>query len=190
MSIGLYKGKSLTTGKELIGYAVECNGAINQGRVYICPAVMAACYSGIGHGETHMSIGPFIEVDPATVEPVPEEPRAANTKFSFLYRDAGNYKTYNEYVLAGGLTAEEIQEIFECGEMGSFISAQVGLSHDFPGRICEDDHAWCEFFEEDSHGFEPTDFKPTSELTAQQLLENFRAAKGHWDELRYAPWNL
>ena len=41
--------------------------------------------------KTHMSIGPFIEVDPASVEPVPEEPCAAITKFSFLYRDAGNY---------------------------------------------------------------------------------------------------
>ena len=37
-----------------------------------------------------------------------------NTKISYLYRDADNYKKVNECVIAGALTAEQICAIKDC----------------------------------------------------------------------------
>ena len=51
-----------------------------------------------------------------------------NTKISYLYRDAGNYKRYNECIIAGALSAKQIRAILDCCDMGEyFIPRQVGL---------------------------------------------------------------
>lgn len=189
MNTELFKGVSVETGKEVTGYLVRCEGQVDKGQTFICPEVMSAHYSGIGHGETHFCLGPFIRVHPHTVEPAPVS-REKNTKFSFLYRDASNYKTYNEFILSGTLTPDEIDEIVACACGDNFIAEQVGLSHDLPGELNDDDHCWCELYYESNHGFETTDESPTTDLTAQQLLENFRNAKGNWDEVKYAPENI
>ena len=53
-----------------------------------------------------------------------------NTKISYLYRDADNYKMHNKCVIAGTLTTEQTRTIKDCCEMGEyFIPRQVGLSH-------------------------------------------------------------
>ena len=100
------------------------------------------------------------------------------------------YKTHNEFILSGTLTPDEIDEIVACACGDNFIAEQVGLSHDLPGELNDDDHCWCELYYESNHGFETTDESPTTDLTAQQLLENFRNAKGNWDEVKYAPENI
>lgn len=183
----LYKGKSIITGKEIVGYLILCEGLVNPGCAYICREVSSIEGSGQAGDENQLMIGPFIQVAPSTVEAVHQ-----NTVFSFLYRDASNYKTHNEYVLKGVLSKEEIDEIVSCGDGDNFICEQVGLFHSFPGDgdVTEDDHAWCEFYYEDDHGFSRTDKEPTVTMTARELLDSFRKAKGNWNEATYLPENI
>ena len=193
----LYRGICEDTGEEIIGYAIKCDGRVNPGQVFICPVVNSASFAGVGEkGEPLHSFGPFYLITPGTLELAlgPNMPSAqteseeANTMFEFLYRDASNYKALNRFVLAGTLSAEEIQEIRACGDGDNFIAEQVGLSHETPdGAITQDDHAWCEFLDDENCGFTATAQASTVDLTAKQLLEKFRAAKGRWDEAKYAP---
>ena len=49
-----------------------------------------------------------------------------NTKISYLYRDADNYKMHNKCVIAGTLTTEQARTIKDSCEMGEyFIPRQV-----------------------------------------------------------------
>ena len=103
------------------------------------------------------------------------EEKKVNTKISFLYRDANNYKKWNTIVVSGTLTREEITEIVNCLEKGEyFIPEQVGLEAERFGSFTEDDHFGCEL---SADGFEPTNAPVTCILTAQELLTNFRKAK-------------
>ena len=116
--------------------------------------------------------------------------KRANTKFSFLYRDADNYKTHNVFVLRGLYKTEEIREIKACCDGDNFIAEQVGLWHDLPGdgTVTEADHCWSEIYsDDDALGFEVSYEPPTVDMSFQDLLENFRKAKYHWDEAKYAP---
>ena len=50
-----------------------------------------------------------------------------NTKISYLYRDADNYKVYNECIVQGEISEEQIRQILDCCDMGEyFIPQQVG----------------------------------------------------------------
>lgn len=103
-----------------------------------------------------------------------------NTRISYLYRDASNYKAFNTAVLRGLLSKEQIREIISClEEEERFIPEQVGLPADRLDRYerCEDDTCWLELYES---GFEPTNQKATVEITAEELLERFRKAKDNW----------
>lgn len=97
-----------------------------------------------------------------------------NTRISYLYRDGDNYKQSHEVVVSGELTLEQIQPFLLDGE--NFIASQVGLQDiqtmwkelgfEFP---TDQDHVFCEM-----EDMEFTEEKPTSELTASQLLFNFQ----------------
>lgn len=50
-----------------------------------------------------------------------------NTKISYLYRDASNYKVPNECIVRGLLTDEQTKAILDCLDMDNFIPSQVGL---------------------------------------------------------------
>ena len=51
-----------------------------------------------------------------------------NTRITYLYRDADNYKTLNEVVIQGTFTDEEIDEMMAVCDQGEyFIPRQVGL---------------------------------------------------------------
>ena len=110
--------------------------------------------------------------------------RNGNTRISYLYRDASNYKVHNEAVVSGHLSPGEIEEIVSCLEgRGCFIPSQVGLPEERFSELTGDDTP---YFELDSYGFKPTRERPTVDLTAAELLENFRKAKGNWtSELFY-----
>ena len=45
-----------------------------------------------------------------------------NTKISYLYRDADNYKMHNKCVIAGTLTTEQARTIKDSCEMGEYLS--------------------------------------------------------------------
>ena len=107
----------------------------------------------------------------------------ANTRIDYLYRDSGNYKTYNSIVIAGTLTKEQIDSILSCLDEGEFfLPAQVG----FPEERSSDydpscDHPW---FELNRFGFSETNEPVTSDvsITAAQLPEKFQSMKGKWND--------
>lgn len=69
-----------------------------------------------------------------------------NTKFSYMYRDASNYKEFNEVVFKGEITDKERNIINSSIDEG-FIPSQVGLE-DLLSRMVGfpsgDDHVWHE----------------------------------------------
>jgi len=109
-----------------------------------------------------------------------------NTKINYLYRDASNYKQWNEAVVKGTFTEEEKEEISACTDGLLFLPQQVGLHFTQFDEVTEDDHPWAELDE-----FEEVDEEPTMEengkvLTAAELLANFRKAKKEgWQEVYY-----
>ena len=122
-----------------------------------------------------------------------------NTKVNYLYRDASNYKTYNEAVLKGTLTENQVQRIYNALDSGLyFIPHQVGLDED-RGRgsyYTDDDHCWFELeLRADDYGnveydelegdftLELTKAPPTVNMTAMEFVERMEeAAAEGWDE--------
>jgi len=100
-----------------------------------------------------------------------------NTQIDYVYADASNYKVWGREVLAGTLTAEEKAEILAACEDGElFIASQVGLpdlQHRMwnEHRMNDDDHVFHRLTMGD---FAEVDAAPTIDLTAAQLLANFR----------------
>ena len=108
-----------------------------------------------------------------------------NTKISYLYRDADNYKVYNECIVQGEISEEQIKKILDCCDTGEyFIPRQVGLpERKFDEYDTEADHCWFELSQE---GFEYTEQPANVSLTAQQLTENFSACRDNWQDAEYA----
>src|SRR5699024_10207670 len=73
-----------------------------------------------------------------------------NTRITYLYRDASNWKKYNEVVVSGTFTADQVSEIVGCLNDGEyFIPKQVGFPEIRFEKITEDDHCWFELCEND-----------------------------------------
>ena len=100
-----------------------------------------------------------------------------NTRIEYLYRDADNYKVRNSAVVSGEMPAEEQAYIFaNClDEEKTFIPSKVGLpektfvdlGYKYDGEV---DHPYFEL-----ESIELTDDQPTVKVTAEQLVERFRA---------------
>lgn len=103
-----------------------------------------------------------------------------NTKISYLYRDASNYKVPNECVVRGRITARQIREIISyCDEENYFIPAQVGMPEEKFSDTTEDDHCWFEIRED---SFAMTHQPPTEDMAVCELLDAFRKCKNNWYE--------
>ena len=103
--------------------------------------------------------------------------KTPNTIVNYLYRDAANNKKYNQVVLEGTLSNEQIKDICSKLESGEyFIPGQVGLPETRFGEWTDDDHV---FFELGKDSFEETDDEDTY-MTAQEFYNNFMAVDG-WD---------
>jgi len=122
------------------------------------------------------------EPDPAVLsaEVSDSANRTVNSKINYLYRDAGNYKVYNECVIVGRLTEAQKRIILSCLDEGEyFIPSLVGLPEvkfdevDDP----EVDHQWFELQED---GFEETIQSPTVFLSADDLVTAFCNCKDRW----------
>ena len=104
-----------------------------------------------------------------------------NTVFSYMYRDASNYKEFEEVVFAGTLTAEEkeaLKNLIEDNGDG-FIPHQIGLEnlqHSMVSFPSEDDHIWHEF-----DSVEDTDREPTDRRTIQEFINSLVSVE--WDEM-------
>lgn len=104
-----------------------------------------------------------------------------NTKISYMYRDADNYKTWNEEVLKGEISAQQLMTIIDCLEDKMyFIPSQVGLPEVRFDDVTEADHCWFELCPEQD--FSTTAHEPTIDMTVDKLVERFQAAKGRWDD--------
>lgn len=103
-----------------------------------------------------------------------------NTRISYLYRDASNYKQHNEVVVPGIFTPEQIEAIIGCLDAGEyFIPVQVGFPEERFEDITEDDHCW---FELSRYGFEETDAEASIDMAPDEVVAKFLEAKGNWDD--------
>lgn len=122
------------------------------------------------------------EGDPLEIVDVaPEEDSDANqnnTCIGYLYRDASNYKQWNEAVVSGAITAEQIETIMSCLPDGeNFIPSDVGLPETRFETFTEDDMEW---FELSKEGFSATHKEPTTDLSVEDLVNAFLAKKEEW----------
>ena len=109
----------------------------------------------------------------------------ANTRIKYLYRDASNYKTWNEVTVKGQFTKDQINEILDCCENHEyFIPEQIGWDLLRGWDVTEDDHCYGELNEEN---FEPTDKPVTLDISVDDVLKLFRDSKDKWDAAKYAP---
>lgn len=107
-----------------------------------------------------------------------------NTLISYTYRDASNYKSHNQAIVAGELSEADKQVILTCLDYETyFIPHLVGLGEktfDDYDPNGQDDHPW---FELGYYSFESTPAEPTVSVTASELVERFKACKDKWEEL-------
>lgn len=101
-----------------------------------------------------------------------------NTRISYLYRDACNYKVFNDAVIAGRLSLDQLTPYLK--DRTFFIPSEVGLPDLQPNEFSPDDHIWHEI-----ESIEETSDVPTVDITATNMLENFKqACKSDWNEYR------
>lgn len=110
-----------------------------------------------------------------------------NTKFSYFYRDADNYKQFdgNEVIVKGWITAEEMDTILcslQDGEL--FIPRQVGLPETRLQYPYDEQSDHCFFEVWGDNPFERTGKAPTIDMTASELAEAFANVKA-WDDFSY-----
>lgn len=100
-----------------------------------------------------------------------------NTRIEYMYRDARNYKFWQEVTVEGELSEEDISEFCDAGQF--FDPVVVGLPpveipHDYKAEI---DHPWHEL-QTVSHAESPV----TEKVTANELLNRFEeAASTNWN---------
>ncbi|MEZ5870751.1 MAG: hypothetical protein R3D32_02675 [Nitratireductor sp.] len=96
-----------------------------------------------------------------------------NTKIHYMYRDAGNWKFFGDFIVSGAVGENELTPYLFDNEF--FIPHEVGLKHLLAAPVNGDDH-YLHTFE----SFEPTDEQP-SLCSAQELVDRFKtAAKKGW----------
>lgn len=104
-----------------------------------------------------------------------------NTKITYLYRDADNYKMENQCVISGELSRKQIKKILKCCDLGEyFIPLQVGLPEKrFEKYDPKVDHCWFELSED---SFEKTNQIPTIALSAEELVQCFTQCSMNWND--------
>jgi hypothetical protein len=99
-----------------------------------------------------------------------------NTRFSYLYRDACNYKKFNDVVLSGIIQEKQIAPFLK--DKLFFIPSDVGLPDLQDDTFSVDDHIWHEF-----EKIELTEEPPNLEIVSSLLIEKFKdASQNNWNE--------
>ncbi|MCK5805920.1 MAG: hypothetical protein KAI66_24025 [Lentisphaeria bacterium] len=100
-----------------------------------------------------------------------------NTRVSYLYRDACNYKNFDDVIGEGILSIEQLVPFMK--DKTFFIPSKVGLLDLQSDVWTEDDHIWHEI-----QHLQVTSEMPTIDVTAEQLKENFKRAHiNEWYEV-------
>lgn len=108
-----------------------------------------------------------------------------NTRISYMYRDADNYKTHHDEVLSGEITQQQLMTIADCLDDNTyFIPHQLGLPEIRFDQVTESDHCWFELYPEQD--FSSTNDEPTIDMTVDELVERFQKAKDHWNEENFS----
>ena len=98
-----------------------------------------------------------------------------NTRISYMYRDAANYKIHLEEVIAGEMTQEMQDRFFEkYDELDPFYPANLGFKADTfvtRGYAPYDDDPDCHEIE----GFDLVRAKPTVNMTVEEFLAAFES---------------
>jgi len=99
-----------------------------------------------------------------------------NTIFSYLYRDAWNYKKFHSIILSSVVTLEQIEPFLR--DRTYFIPSEVGLPDLQEDAFKSYDHIWHEI-----EAIELTEDQPTVAIDASALLANFKKAHSlNWNE--------
>ncbi|MBE5040544.1 hypothetical protein [Ructibacterium gallinarum] len=108
-----------------------------------------------------------------------------NTKIGYLYRDADNYKVWNEAVINGTLNDVQKQIIRKCLYDGEyFIPCAVGLPEKTFVSLgySYDEQADHPFFELSMSDINVTYELPTVSISARRLTRNFIRMRNKWAE--------
>ena len=101
-----------------------------------------------------------------------------NSRVTYSYRDASNYKRFREVVLAGEITAAERATVMGALDRGEFfLPAQVGLDvlySEWETHDADDDHPWHELVE-----IEVVPAPASHVMTASQFAAAFAGVE--WD---------
>ena len=93
-----------------------------------------------------------------------------------MYRDASNYKKYNEVILSGSLKIEQLLPFLK--DKTFFIHSEIGLDDLQGNEWSLDGHNWHEI-----ESIQPTSKVPTVNIEAKRLLERFKVVcKNGWNE--------
>ena len=107
-----------------------------------------------------------------------------NTVIEFLYRDASNYKTWNNVIVKGEISDDQKKRIISSLDGEYFIPEQVSLPVKRFEYLTSDDHCWCELREND---FSLTSDSCTLDMDVNELVAAFeKAANDGWDCITYA----
>ena len=99
-----------------------------------------------------------------------------NSKIYYLYRDAANYKTFNDVVVSESVTLEELSPYFHDHQF--FIPSEVGFDDLQPDTFTCDDHIWHELYE-----IETTEESPTVDFDSEELVKKFKYLSSlDWNE--------
>ena len=103
-----------------------------------------------------------------------------NTKVTYLYRDANNYKIWNECTIEGSITKEQQKQILNSLHEGNFfIPRKVGLPEGRFDKWDSADHIWFEMTED---AFELTEAEPSVSISVFELVNSFISNKDKWEE--------
>ncbi len=105
-----------------------------------------------------------------------------NTRISYLYRDGCNFKQPNWVIVPGMFSMKQIDTILDCLAGGDFIPNQVSFPEVRFGTITQDDTCW---FEMDQYSFSVTNEKPDINMTPDEVVAQFLAAKDNWDDTAF-----
>lgn len=92
-----------------------------------------------------------------------------NTKITYQYRDASNYKLSSEVIIKGELSFKDLEPYLIDSQF--FVPEELQLPRLQFDSHTEDDHDWHEFL-----SLEPCSDPPSISLTSQQLI---KAAKSY-----------
>lgn len=100
-----------------------------------------------------------------------------NTRFEYMYRDACNYKWFDEIIVPAMLTLDQLLPFLQ--DKTFFIPSKIGIPDLQPPDWTENDHIWHEIT-----NINTTQEKPMIDITTEQLLYRFRVAhENKWYEL-------